>query len=55
MNGEIYCDILDKYVKPFSNEVFEGDMKFHQDNASTHIGDPAKTYVEQNLNWVNIF
>ena len=46
MNRSIYCDILLKFLAPF---VFadenDGNMIIHQDNASTHTGEPAKPFL----------
>ena len=54
INGAMYCDILYKYLLPF---VFangnNGNMIIHQDNASTHTGQPAKSFLpDVGLVWV---
>lgn len=54
MNGQIYCDILQNFVLPFTQESNEGDMVIHQDNASTHTGEPAKSFLQDlGLIWVS--
>jgi hypothetical protein len=46
MNGAIYCDILYKYLLPFVYaEGNDGNMIIHQDNATTHTGQPAKSFM----------
>ena len=53
MNGQMYCDILLKYVLPFASDVNDGNIIIHQDNASTHTGQPAKSFLPQlGLIWV---
>ena len=53
MDGEIYCDILENYVIPFSTKVYGGAMKLHQYNAPTHTGNPVKTFIQEiGLTWV---
>ena len=55
MNGPIYCDILEKFVLPFTYSANDGFMIIHQDNASTHTGEPAKSFLQQlGLIWVHI-
>ena len=53
MNGQMYCDNLLKYVLPFASDVNDGNIIIHQDNASTHTGQPAKSFLPQlGLIWV---
>lgn len=54
MNGRIYCDILLKYLAPFVYaDGNDGNMIIHQDNASTHTREPAKSFLpELGLVWV---
>jgi hypothetical protein len=55
MNGPIYCDILEKFVLPFTYSANDGYIIIHQDNASTHTGEPAKSFLPQlGLIWVHI-
>ena len=50
MNGPIYCDILEKFVLLFTYSAYDGFMIIHQDNASTHIGVPAKSFLPKSKN-----
>jgi hypothetical protein len=36
MNGQMYCEILLKYVLPFAADFNDGNIIVHQDYASTH-------------------
>ena len=56
MNGAIYCDILHKYLLPFVYaDGNDGNMIAHQDNASTHTGNLAQTFLNNvSLVMVNI-
>ena len=48
MNGSVYCDILQKYLLPFVYaDGNDGNMIIHQDNASTHTGEPAKSFLPE--------
>jgi hypothetical protein len=47
MNGPIYCDILEKFVLPFTYSANDGFIIIHQDSASTHTGEPAKSFLPQ--------
>ena len=48
MNGSVYCDILQKYLLPFVYaDGNDGNMIIHQDNASTHTGEPAKSFFPE--------
>jgi hypothetical protein len=56
MNGALYCEILLKYVLPFASDVNSENIIFHQDNASTHTGQPAKSFLPQiGINCVKFF
>ena len=54
INGHIYCDILLKHLSSFVfSEGNNGKMVIHQDNASTHTGQPAKSFLSEiGLIWV---
>ncbi len=47
MNGALYCEILLKFVLPFASFVNSENILLHQDNASTHTGQPAKSFLPQ--------
>jgi hypothetical protein len=48
MNGAIYSDILLKYLLPFVYaDGNDGNIIVHQDNASTHTGRIAKTFINE--------
>jgi hypothetical protein len=51
MNGQMYCDILLKHVLPFAADFNDGNIIIHQDNASTHTGQPAKSLPQLGLIW----
>ena len=51
----MYCDILLNYVLPFAADFNYGNIIIHQDNASTHTGQPAKSFLPQlGLIWVRL-
>ena len=48
LNSEAYKSVLDKYMIPASEELFNGDFIFQQDSASCHTSKATKTWLKEN-------
>ena len=46
MNAQKYCDVLELSLIPFGNDVHNGNYYFQQDNASVHVANYTKQFLQ---------
>ena len=55
MNAEVYIDILNSELIPFTENLYEENWIFQQDNAPIHVARATKAYSQfrniQLLDW----
>ena len=54
MDSNVYKQIIERCIFPFSLEHFNYDMKLHQDNDTKHNSKICKTaLLDANIEWIN--
>jgi len=48
VNSEVYKSVLDKYMIPASEDLFEGEFVFQQDSASCHTSKATLSWLKDN-------
>jgi hypothetical protein len=48
----MYSDIIQHFIKPFSRQNYDNNLKIHQDNATTHYGKAKSVLEEMGVQWV---
>ena len=55
MNSEIYCQLLEEVLIPFSENIMDENMVFQQDNAACHASKSTKQFLKDHnipvLDW----